>query len=135
MFASICESTIQYNCAYFFLPGSAPVHLIKLPCAIDLDFFHPHHLDLPPGHSRVPILPTMKEIHSTPLFPNMPPAQDFSKLGIALIVYIVFQARPTFPVRVQLDSGMVHEKIYQYNKSMDSIKINEECSSSALSIH
>ncbi|KAJ9085591.1 hypothetical protein DSO57_1012389 [Entomophthora muscae] len=29
-------------------------------------------------------------------------------IRIALIVYLSFQAQPTFPVRVQLDSGMSH---------------------------
>ncbi|KAJ9065071.1 hypothetical protein DSO57_1023595 [Entomophthora muscae] len=46
------------------------------------------------------MLPTMKEI------PLTPPSQDFSKLGIAPIVFMVFQARPASPVGVQLDSGM-----------------------------
>ncbi|KAJ9050358.1 hypothetical protein DSO57_1014999 [Entomophthora muscae] len=48
----------------------------------------------------------MKEITSTPPLSNVPPAQDFSKLGIAPIVYMAFQDRPASPVGVQPDSGM-----------------------------
>ncbi|KAJ9076916.1 hypothetical protein DSO57_1021770 [Entomophthora muscae] len=88
MFASICKSTTQYNCAYLFPPVSAPVHLVRPPCAIDLGFFHPHHLDLPPSHSRGPILTIMKEIPFTPPLPNVPPAQDFSKLGFVYITVL-----------------------------------------------
>ncbi|KAJ9048262.1 hypothetical protein DSO57_1036750 [Entomophthora muscae] len=58
------------------------------PHAIDLEFFLPHHLDLPPGQSRVPILSTMKEIPSTPPLANMPPAQDFSKLWFIYITVL-----------------------------------------------
>ncbi|KAJ9063037.1 hypothetical protein DSO57_1004329, partial [Entomophthora muscae] len=32
---------------------------------LDLEYFHPHHLDLPPGHSRGQILTIVKEIPST----------------------------------------------------------------------
>ncbi|KAJ9074288.1 hypothetical protein DSO57_1007978 [Entomophthora muscae] len=49
----ICGSTTQYNRTYLLPPGFAPVTLVKLPCNFDLKFFHPHHLDLPPGHPRV----------------------------------------------------------------------------------
>ncbi|KAJ9053126.1 hypothetical protein DSO57_1027384 [Entomophthora muscae] len=49
-----------------FPPGSTPVTLVKLPSAFDLEFFYPHHLDLPPGHPIVTILPSMKEIPLTP---------------------------------------------------------------------
>ncbi|KAJ9090077.1 hypothetical protein DSO57_1006470 [Entomophthora muscae] len=69
MFTSLCEFATQYNRAYPFPPGFSPVHLVKPPCTIDLEFFHPHHLDLPPGNSRGPILTTMKEIPSTPPCP------------------------------------------------------------------
>ncbi|KAJ9063423.1 hypothetical protein DSO57_1000016 [Entomophthora muscae] len=73
-----------------------------------MEYYYPHHLDLPP---------TMKEIPAAPPLPSAPPAQDFSKLGvfyitvlglsnqrplatavnylvcIAPIVYMAFQAR------------------------------------------
>ncbi|KAJ9054513.1 hypothetical protein DSO57_1013591 [Entomophthora muscae] len=94
-----------------------------------MEYYHPHHLDLPP---------TMKEIPAAPPLPNTPPAQDFSKLGfiyitvlglagqvvphtgswrplatavnylvcITPIVYMAFQAWPASPMGVQLDSGM-----------------------------
>ncbi|KAJ9070240.1 hypothetical protein DSO57_1010277 [Entomophthora muscae] len=81
MFASICESTTQYSCAYLFPPGSAPVTVVKPPCALDLEFFHPHHLNLPPGHPKVTILPRMNEISTTPPPPNVLPDQDFRNLG------------------------------------------------------
>ncbi|KAJ9079786.1 hypothetical protein DSO57_1031958 [Entomophthora muscae] len=66
------------------MPGFLKVTLVKPPFIIELEFFHPHHLNLPLGHSRVPIMSTMKEIPFTPL-PNVPPAQDFSKLGVLYI--------------------------------------------------
>ncbi|KAJ9079260.1 hypothetical protein DSO57_1037292 [Entomophthora muscae] len=129
LFASILESTTQYKLAYPYPPGYTPAALVKPPCALDLEYFHPHHLDL---------LPAMKKIPTAPPLPNVPPTQDFSKLGfvyitvlglanqvmphtgswrllttalnylvcIAPIVYMAFQARPASPVRVQLDSGM-----------------------------
>ncbi|KAJ9077288.1 hypothetical protein DSO57_1018095 [Entomophthora muscae] len=140
LFASIYESTPQYNRAYLLPPGSAPVTLVKPPCTLDLEFFHPHHLDLPPGHSRVAILSTIKEIPIPPPLPNVPPAQDFSKLGfywgwpirscpiqevaplatavnyivrMTPIVYRAFQAWPASPVGVQPDSGMGRDS-YDY---------------------
>ncbi|KAJ9078857.1 hypothetical protein DSO57_1002483 [Entomophthora muscae] len=88
LFASICKFTTQYNHAYFFPPGSAPVHLVEPPCTVNLEFFHPHHLDLSPGHPRGPISAIMKEIPSTPPLPNMLPAQDFSKLGFVYILLL-----------------------------------------------
>ncbi|KAJ9088216.1 hypothetical protein DSO57_1025289 [Entomophthora muscae] len=88
LFASLYESNTQYNCAYTFPPGSAPVHLVTPPCDIDLEFFYPHHLDLPPGYSRGPILTIMKEIASTPPLPIMPPALEFSKLGFVYIAVL-----------------------------------------------
>ncbi|KAJ9077289.1 hypothetical protein DSO57_1018096 [Entomophthora muscae] len=123
LFASICESTTQYKLAYPYPPGHTPVVLTKPPCALDLEYFHPHHLDLPP---------VMKDIPTSPPLPDAPPAQDFSKLGIGVadqvvphtgswrplatalnylvciapIVYMAFQARPTSPVGVQLDSSI-----------------------------
>ncbi|KAJ9071100.1 hypothetical protein DSO57_1000775 [Entomophthora muscae] len=132
LFAFICEFTTQYNHAYMFPPGSAPVALVKPSCTFDLEFFHPQHLDLPPGHPIVIIPPIMKEI------PLTPPFQNFSKLGVVYItllgladqlvphteswhplatavnylvrivpiVYMAFQARPASPVGVQSDSGM-----------------------------
>ncbi|KAJ9063843.1 hypothetical protein DSO57_1036691 [Entomophthora muscae] len=142
MFASICESTIHYNGVYPFPPASAPITLFKPSRAQDLELFYPHHLGLSPGHSRVTVPPSMKEIYTTLPLPNAPPVQDFSKLGfvyitvlelanqiiphtgslrplvtainnlvrIALIVYMAFQARPTFPVGVQPDSGLGRDK-------------------------
>ncbi|KAJ9076454.1 hypothetical protein DSO57_1026025 [Entomophthora muscae] len=100
-----------------------------MPCALGLEYFHPHCLDLPPA---------MNEIPTAPPLPNAPPTQDFSKLGfvyitvlglanqvvphtgswhplatalnylvcIASFVYMAFQARPASPVGVQLDSSM-----------------------------
>ncbi|KAJ9082201.1 hypothetical protein DSO57_1006646 [Entomophthora muscae] len=129
LFAFICESTTQYKLAYPYPPSHTPVVLAKPPRALDLEYFHPHHLDLPPA---------MRDIPTAPSLPNAPPTQDFSKLGfiyitvlgladqvvphtgswrplatalnylvcIAPIVYMAFQARPASPVGVQLDSGM-----------------------------
>ncbi|KAJ9054476.1 hypothetical protein DSO57_1014156 [Entomophthora muscae] len=88
LLASLCESTTQCNHAYLFPPGSAPVTLVKPSCTIDLEFFHPHHLNLPPGHPRVPIPPTMKEIPSSLPLPNVSLAQDFSKLGFVYITVL-----------------------------------------------
>ncbi|KAJ9068700.1 hypothetical protein DSO57_1026042 [Entomophthora muscae] len=83
----------------------------------------------------------MKEIPAVPPPLNLPPTQDFSKLGLVYItvlglagqvvphtgswcpfatavnylvrivpiVYMAFQAQPTSPVGVQLDSGMGHD--------------------------
>ncbi|KAJ9087803.1 hypothetical protein DSO57_1029427 [Entomophthora muscae] len=117
LFASICESATQYKLAYLYPPGHTPVVLSKPPHALDLEYFHPHHLDLPP---------VMKDIPTAPPLPDAPPTQDFSKLGfvyikvlgladqvvphtgswcplatdlnylvrIAPIVYMAFQARP-----------------------------------------
>ncbi|KAJ9088776.1 hypothetical protein DSO57_1019786 [Entomophthora muscae] len=139
LFASICESTTQYKLAYPYPPGHTPVVLAKLPCSLDLDYFHPHHLDLPPA---------MKEIPTAPPLPDAPPTQDFSKLGfvyitvlgladqvvphtgswrpqatalnylvcIAPIVYMAFQAPPASPVRVQPDSGMGRDKVNLRNE-------------------
>ncbi|KAJ9048023.1 hypothetical protein DSO57_1039117 [Entomophthora muscae] len=129
LFASICESTTQYKLAYPYPSGHTPVVLAKPPCALDLEYFHPHHLDLPP---------VMKDIPTASPLPNTPPTHDFSKLGSVLItvlglanqvvphtgswrplatalnhlvcivpiVYMAFQARPASPVGVQLDSSM-----------------------------
>ncbi|KAJ9070388.1 hypothetical protein DSO57_1008430 [Entomophthora muscae] len=129
LFASICESTTQYKLAYPYPSGHTPVVLAKPPRALDLEYFHPHHLDLPP---------VMKDIPTAPPLPDAPPAQDFSKLGfiyitvlgladqvvlhtgswhplapalnylvhIAPIVYMAFQAWPASPVGVQPDSSM-----------------------------
>ncbi|KAJ9082231.1 hypothetical protein DSO57_1006338 [Entomophthora muscae] len=131
LFASICESTTQYKLAYPYPPGHTPVVLAKPSRALDLEYFHPHHLDLPP---------VMKDIPTSPPLPDAPPAQDFSKLGfvyitvlglanqvvphtgswrplatalnylvcIAPIVYMAFQAQPASPVGVQPDSSMGH---------------------------
>ncbi|KAJ9079149.1 hypothetical protein DSO57_1038507 [Entomophthora muscae] len=124
LFASICESTTQYKLVYPYPPSHTPVVLDKLPCALDLEYFHPHHLD--------------SDIPTAPPLPDAPPIQDFSKLGfvyitvlglanqavphtgswcplatalnylvcIVPIVYMAFQAQPASPVGVQLDSGM-----------------------------
>ncbi|KAJ9049050.1 hypothetical protein DSO57_1028664 [Entomophthora muscae] len=134
LFASICESTTQYKLSYPYPPGHTPVVLAKPPCALDLEYFHLHHLDLSPS---------MKDILTAPPLPNAPPTQDFSKLGlvyitvlgladqvlphtgswrplatalnylvcIAPIVYMVFQARPASPVGVQPDSSMGCDKL------------------------
>ncbi|KAJ9058412.1 hypothetical protein DSO57_1012442 [Entomophthora muscae] len=87
LFASICESTTQYKLAYPYPPGHTPVVRAKLPHALDLEYFHPHHLDLPPA---------MKEIPTAPHLPNAPPTQDFSKLGFVYITVLglVNQAVP-----------------------------------------
>ncbi|KAJ9080464.1 hypothetical protein DSO57_1024717 [Entomophthora muscae] len=132
LFASICESTTQYKLAYPYPPSYTPAALAKPPRALDLEYFHPHHLDLPPATKEIPT--------AAPL-PDAPPTQDFSKLGfvyitvlgladqampytgswhplatalnylacIALIVYLAFQAQPASPVGVQPDSGMGHD--------------------------
>ncbi|KAJ9052871.1 hypothetical protein DSO57_1029777 [Entomophthora muscae] len=129
LFASNQESTTQYKLAYPYLPGYTPATSVDSPRALDLEYFHPHNLDLPPA---------MKEIPAAPPLPNAPPAQDFSKLWfinitvlrlanqvvphtgnwrplatsvnylvqIAPIVYMAFQAQPASPVGVQSDSGM-----------------------------
>ncbi|KAJ9080423.1 hypothetical protein DSO57_1025171 [Entomophthora muscae] len=116
-FASICESTTQYKLAYPYLHGYTPVALAKPPHTLDLEYFHPHHLDLTPA---------MKEIPTVPPLSNAPPTQDFSKLGFVYITVlglanqvvphtgswrplattINYLARPASPVGVQPDSGM-----------------------------
>ncbi|KAJ9074808.1 hypothetical protein DSO57_1002655 [Entomophthora muscae] len=88
LFASICESTTHYNHTYSFPPVSAPITLVKPPRVLDLQFFYPHHLDLLPGHPRVTVPPSMKEIPTTPPLPNAPPAQDFSKLEFVYITVL-----------------------------------------------
>ncbi|KAJ9057269.1 hypothetical protein DSO57_1024374 [Entomophthora muscae] len=137
LFASIYESTIQYKLAYLYPPGFTLATSVKPPCALDLEYFHPQYLDLPPGCARETIFSAVKEISTTPPLPNVLSAQDFRKLGfvyitvfglanqvisntgswrplatavnylvkISPIVYMAFQAQPTSPVRVQLDSG------------------------------
>ncbi|KAJ9063740.1 hypothetical protein DSO57_1032794 [Entomophthora muscae] len=129
LFASIRESSTQYKLAYLYPPGYTPATSVNPPCALDLEYFHPHHLDLPPA---------MKDIPTAPPLPYAPPTQDFSKLGfvyitvlglanqvvphtgswrplatainylviIVPIVYMAFQVWPASPVGVQLDSGM-----------------------------
>ncbi|KAJ9050662.1 hypothetical protein DSO57_1012627 [Entomophthora muscae] len=128
-FSSICEPTTQYKLEYPYPPGYTHVVLAKLPRTLDLEYFHPHHLDLPPA---------MKDIPAAPPLSDTPPTQDFSKLGffyitvlgladqvvphtgswcplvtalnylvcIAPIVYMAFQARPASPVGVQPDPGL-----------------------------
>ncbi|KAJ9055270.1 hypothetical protein DSO57_1005677 [Entomophthora muscae] len=88
LFASICESTIHNKHANLFPPGSAPITLAKPSRVLDLEFYHPHHLDLPSGHPRVTVPPSMKEIPTTPPPPNAPPAQDFSKLRFFYITVL-----------------------------------------------
>ncbi|KAJ9058616.1 hypothetical protein DSO57_1010640 [Entomophthora muscae] len=129
LFATIFESTTQYRLGYPYPPGHTPVVLAKLPRALDLKYFYPHHLDLPP---------VIKDIPTAPPLPDAPPAQDFSKLGviyitvlglanqvvphtgswrplvtalnylvcIAPIVYMAFQVWPNSPMGVLLDSSM-----------------------------
>ncbi|KAJ9054146.1 hypothetical protein DSO57_1017621 [Entomophthora muscae] len=120
LFESIWDSTTQYKLAYPYPPGYTPATPVNPPFTLDLEYFYPHHLDLPPS---------MKEIPAAPPLPNVPPSQDFI-LGLAdqvvphtgscrplatavnylvqivPIVYIAFQAWPASPVGVQLDSGM-----------------------------
>ncbi|KAJ9066953.1 hypothetical protein DSO57_1004715 [Entomophthora muscae] len=79
LFASICESTTQYKLAYPYPPGHTPVVLAKPPRALDLEYFHPHHLDLPP---------VMKDIPTSPPLPDVTPTQDFSKLGFVYITVL-----------------------------------------------
>ncbi|KAJ9055784.1 hypothetical protein DSO57_1000642 [Entomophthora muscae] len=125
---------MQYKLAYSYPPGYTPAALFKPPCALDLEYFHPQHLDLPP---------VMNEIPTAPPLPNAPPTQDFSKLGliyitilglanqvvphtgswrplatalnylvcIMLIVYMAFQAQPASPMGVQPDSGMGRDNL------------------------
>ncbi|KAJ9090211.1 hypothetical protein DSO57_1004789 [Entomophthora muscae] len=115
-----------------FPPDSTPVTLVNPPHAFELEFFHPHHHDLPPGHPRVTILPTMKEIPLTSPCPTclLPRTSASWVLGlanqvvphtgswrplatavnylvrIAPIVYMAFQAWLSSPVGVQPDSVM-----------------------------
>ncbi|KAJ9051283.1 hypothetical protein DSO57_1005871 [Entomophthora muscae] len=137
LFTSICESTTQYKLAYPYPPGHTPVVLAKPLRAFDLEYFHPHHLDLPS---------VMKDIPTAPPLPDAPPTQDFSKLGfvyitvlgladqvvphtwswrplatalrylvcIAPIVYMAFQARPASPVEVQSDSSIGRDKCPEF---------------------
>ncbi|KAJ9070823.1 hypothetical protein DSO57_1003288 [Entomophthora muscae] len=140
LFASICESATRYKLAYPYSPGHTPVVLAKPPRALDLEYFHPLHLDLSP---------VMKDITTAPPLPDAPPAQDFSKLGfvyitvlglanqvvshtgswrplatalnylvcIAPIVYMIFQARPASQVGVQLGSNMGRDTGHDNNKA------------------
>ncbi|KAJ9084784.1 hypothetical protein DSO57_1020726 [Entomophthora muscae] len=62
----------------FFMPA----------CVLDLEFCHPHHLDIPPDHYRGQIPTIMKEIPATPPLPDAFPAQDFSKLGFVYIIVL-----------------------------------------------
>ncbi|KAJ9080720.1 hypothetical protein DSO57_1022002 [Entomophthora muscae] len=87
LFASICESSTQYKLAYLYPPGYTPATSVNLPRALDLEYFYPHHLDLPSGCAKETILPAIKENPTTPL-PNAPPAQDFSKLGFVYITVL-----------------------------------------------
>ncbi|KAJ9063077.1 hypothetical protein DSO57_1004009 [Entomophthora muscae] len=102
LFTSIWESITQYKLAYLYPPGYTPATSLKPPCALDLEYFHPHHLDLPPGYAKEIIPPDMKEILTAP------PAQRASCSGLQItpIVYMAFQAQPASPVGVQPDSGM-----------------------------
>ncbi|KAJ9065338.1 hypothetical protein DSO57_1020696 [Entomophthora muscae] len=120
---------IAYKLVYPYPPSHTPVVLAELSCTLGLEYFHPHHLDLPPA---------MKDIPTAPPLPDTPLTQVFSKLGfvyitvlglanqvvphtgswrplatalnylvcIAPIVYMAFQAWPASPVGVQPDSGM-----------------------------
>ncbi|KAJ9076255.1 hypothetical protein DSO57_1027997 [Entomophthora muscae] len=150
LFASINESTTQYKLAYPYPPSHTPVFLAKPPRALDLEYFYPHHLDLPP---------VMKNIPTAAPLPNAPPTQDFSKLGIgagqpscapywelgplatalnylvciAPIVYMAFQVRPASPVGVQPDSGMgcdsAHPKNFRdetHKVMMSATQINDK---------
>ncbi|KAJ9087057.1 hypothetical protein DSO57_1037009 [Entomophthora muscae] len=85
LFASICESSTQDKLAYLYPPGYTPATSVNPPRTLDLEYFHPHHLDLPPGCAKDTILPSMKEIPTTPPLPNTPSVQDFSKLGFVYI--------------------------------------------------
>ncbi|KAJ9049104.1 hypothetical protein DSO57_1028064 [Entomophthora muscae] len=65
--------------AYPYPPSHTPVVLAKPPCAFDLEYFHPHHLDIPP---------VMKDIPTAPSLPDTPPTQDFSKLRFVYITVL-----------------------------------------------
>ncbi|KAJ9089174.1 hypothetical protein DSO57_1015502 [Entomophthora muscae] len=69
-------------------PGFAPIPLVTPVCALDLEFYHPHHLDLPTGCSRGQIPTTVKEIRATTPFPDALPAHDFSKLGFVYLTVL-----------------------------------------------
>ncbi|KAJ9079376.1 hypothetical protein DSO57_1036056 [Entomophthora muscae] len=116
LFATLHESTTQYSHAFPYPPGSAPIPLVTPARTLDLEFYHPHHLDLPPGHYRGQIPTIMEVIPTNPPLPDALPAQDFSKLGwcpwatavnyLVGIAPIVYMAWPASPAGVQPDSGM-----------------------------
>ncbi|KAJ9063837.1 hypothetical protein DSO57_1036807 [Entomophthora muscae] len=47
------------------MPGLTPTPLVMPACVPGLEFYHPHPLNLPPGHFRDQIPPTIKEIPTT----------------------------------------------------------------------
>ncbi|KAJ9078121.1 hypothetical protein DSO57_1010053 [Entomophthora muscae] len=86
--ASICESATGYRLANLYPPGYTPATSVDLPPALDLKYFHPHHWDLPPGCAKKTFPTAMKGIPTTPPLPNLPSAQDFSKLGVVYITVL-----------------------------------------------
>ncbi|KAJ9080269.1 hypothetical protein DSO57_1026794 [Entomophthora muscae] len=120
LFASIWESTTQYKLAYLYPPGYTPATSVNPPCALDLEYFHPHHPDLPPGCAKETILPAMKEIPTAPPCPTrlllmtlvVPHNGSWLPLATAVnylvrivpIMHMAFQAQPASPAGVQPDS-------------------------------
>ncbi|KAJ9078696.1 hypothetical protein DSO57_1003967 [Entomophthora muscae] len=113
MFASICESTTQYNRNYLFPPGSSPVTLVKPPCAFDLGFFYSHHLDLPTGYPRVFILPIMNvENHAINAILIYPSNSDMYKdlIFLAFLKWVDTNVQPfqiAIPYHPSTDPGMI----------------------------
>ncbi|KAJ9071074.1 hypothetical protein DSO57_1000750 [Entomophthora muscae] len=129
LFAFLCESITHYTSTFPFHYVPAPLLLVTHTCALDLEFYHPHHLNLPPGCNKGQIPPTIKEISVTPPLPDALPVNDFmlglanqvvSHTGswcpwattvnylfrIAPIVHMAFQARTASLVGVQPDTSM-----------------------------
>ncbi|KAJ9059707.1 hypothetical protein DSO57_1038671 [Entomophthora muscae] len=57
LFASIWESTTQYNIAYPYPPGYTTATPVDPPHTLDLEYYLPHHLDLPPAMKEIPAAP------------------------------------------------------------------------------
>ncbi|KAJ9088146.1 hypothetical protein DSO57_1026080 [Entomophthora muscae] len=118
----------QYNLAYPYPPGYTPAISVNPPHALDLEYYHPHHLDLPPAMKEIPDAPPTQctscpglqkvgVVYITVLgLVNqvMPHTGSWHPLAtavnylvqIAPIVYMAFQAWPSSPTGVQLDSGI-----------------------------
>ncbi|KAJ9089263.1 hypothetical protein DSO57_1014807 [Entomophthora muscae] len=100
LFASLHKAQQHYSFSCPLPPGSPPSLLVTSAHIPDPEFYHFHHLDLPPGH---PFIHHLRGHLPMPMMeiPTVPPCQK----------PILFKASawPAAPVGVQLEADMGYD--------------------------